>query len=61
MSSSPPLPFQCFRRAGGVDVVPSMLPIPVSYDAYGITVAEFFGLEREDLPDDTARPDWTNG
>lgn len=45
MTTSPPLPVQCFPREGGVDVVPYVLPIHVSDEDRNMTVAEYFGLE----------------
>lgn len=46
MSSPPPLPaVVCFPRSGGVDVVPSFLPLHVSDEHRTMTVEEFFGLE----------------
>ncbi|MFF3443620.1 hypothetical protein [Streptosporangium sp. NPDC002721] len=41
---SAPRPAVFFPRAGGVDIVPSTLPIHVSDADRLLTVAEFFGL-----------------
>ncbi|SET49809.1 hypothetical protein [Nonomuraea wenchangensis] len=47
-TTSPPAPvFQCFRREGGVDVVPSHLPLFVADEQRSMTVEEYFGLPDE--------------
>lgn len=46
MTSFPaPIPASRFPCEGGVDVVPHVLPIRIPEEAYGMTVAEYFGLE----------------
>ncbi|MEU6709973.1 hypothetical protein ABZ897_00725 [Nonomuraea sp. NPDC046802] len=50
MSSSPPsAPASRFPCEGGVDVVPYVLPIRIPEEAFGMTVAEYFGLEEQDM------------
>lgn len=45
MTSSPALvSVSRFPCEGGVDVVPHVLPIRILEEAYGMTVAEYFGL-----------------
>lgn len=45
MCTSPPLPAHSFPRHGGVDVVPSILPLHISDDQRKMTVEEYFGLD----------------
>lgn len=48
MCTSPPaVAVHCFPREGGVDVVPFVLPLWVPAEAFGLTVAEYFGIEED--------------
>jgi hypothetical protein len=44
-STVPPAPVHVYPREGGVDVVPHVLPLWVSEEAYGLTVGEWLGVE----------------
>jgi hypothetical protein len=46
-TSPPASAFQCFRRDGGFDVVPSYLPLRVLDEDRAMTVEEYFGLDCE--------------
>jgi hypothetical protein len=51
MCTSPPVPVHLFPRAGGVDVVPHVLPIHIRDDDRDMTVAEYFGLDEKTVRD----------